>query len=53
MEAYIYSRLNTKNFNLIGEIIIKQTNSCNGEEAKNKTQEEKNELKNHMILFFC
>ena len=50
--AYIYSRLNTKNFNLISKIIIKQTNSCNGEEAKNKTQEEKNELKNHMILFF-
>ena len=50
--AYIYSRFNTKNFQLISEIIINQTNSCNGEEAKNKTQEEKNELKNHMILFF-
>ena len=50
--AYIYSRLNTKNFKLISKIIINQTNSCNGEEAKNKTQEEKNELKNHMILFF-
>ena len=50
--AYIYSRFNTKNFQLISEIIINQTNSCNGEKAKNKTQEEKNELKNHMILFF-
>ena len=50
--AYIYSRFNTKNFHLISEVIKNQVNSCNGEEANNKTKEEIDELKNHMILLF-
>lgn len=50
--AYIYSRFNTKNFHLISEVIKNQVNSCNGEEVNNKTKEEIDELKNHMILLF-
>ena len=50
--AYIYSRYNTKNFHLISEVIINQVNSYNGEGSNNKTKEEKDEVKNHMIILF-
>ena len=50
--AYIYSRFNTKNFHLISEVIKNQVNSFNGEGSNNKTKEEKDESKNHMILLF-
>ena len=50
--AYIYSRYNTKNFHLISEVIKNQVNSYNGEGSNNKTKEEKDEVKNHMIILF-
>ena len=50
--AYIYSRDNTKNFHLISEVIKNQVNSYNGEGSNNKTKEEKDEVKNHMIILF-
>ena len=50
--AYIYSRNNTKNFHLISEVIKNQVNSYNGEGSNNKTKEEKDEVKNHMIILF-
>ena len=51
--AFLYSDSNSKNFKLINQTILEYINKFN-EENKNKNikEEEKSELKNHMILLY-
>ena len=51
--SYIYSDNNSKNFELINQTIQGQINKYNDENQNSKLkEEEKAELKNHMILFY-
>ena len=51
--AYIYSKKNTNNYQLISKVIANQINKCNGEENNNQlSKQEKDELKNHIIVHF-
>ena len=51
--AFLYSDNNAKNFKLINQTIQEYINKYNTENKKKKLkEEEKGELKNHMILFY-